>query len=200
MSQHLPALLLALSLGVGCGGAAANAPTPRDPLTPLTLFPLQAGSVWTYDVDTGVGLPTLGVRRVVAATETRAVIQNDAGERTEYELRAEGIYEPAREAWILRAPIREGAEWPSGSGRVATIVSVEERVETPHAGTFEGCVRVEESGDAAGREMITIYCPDVGPVVVEVSLTTRLTHRREGSRGVLRLFALVESPASPRAP
>lgn len=171
--------LLAILLVCGCG---PSGPGPdhaeTDRLAPHRLYPLSAGNVWSYDVDLGLEgePPALAITRVQSVEGSRITVSSgpDQNEWVEYELRPEGIFRVASGNWLLRAPIERGAEWPSGSGRTARVTSVTESVETP-AGDFTGCVKVEETGDEAGRDIMTVYCPDVGPVFVQSGMRSRLS-------------------------
>ncbi len=170
MSVGAGACVLLLWGGLGCGGAAVEgrggAEEARDP---HRLYPLEEGHVWAFQVEDGEGMRALAQSRVVAFDGRVARVSQNGGAELRYELRPEGIYRPDDGVWLLRAPLREGAHWPSMSGRTAHVLSVGERVEVP-AGRFEGCVRIEERGGGDGRRIVTVYCPDVGPVWLETSV------------------------------
>jgi len=183
-------LILAL-LSAACGGATVGPSTPQlDPLDPANLYPLANGNVWAYDIDTGLedDLPVLGQSRVVAQEGQRFEVSNNRSDPVIYEVRPEGIYRTQNGSWLLRAPIREGAEWEAPLGATARVTSVSEEVDTP-SGHFEGCVRIEESGGPSGRETATVYCPGVGPVYLEAVMESRLT--RQSVRVVVRLRGYV---------
>lgn len=182
-----------LVLTLGCGGA--QRPVDRGPITPDRLYPMTEGSVWTYDVETGVGPNVLAISRVVAVRGTSVEIRNDGGQSLTYERRAEGLWEPGSSTWLLRAPIEVGASWDTGSGRTARITTIDERVEVM-AGVFEDCVRVEETGGDDGRLIVTVYCPNVGPTIIESRMTAQLTGMEAAVRGTLRAFALGDEAAS----
>lgn len=164
MTRTLAAIALAVA---ACGPATPEAEEPGgDPLAPNRLYPLSEGHVWSYDIDTGPGDPTLAITRVIAVVDRRVEVSS-GGDPVVYELRDDGIFQPATGTWLLKAPIREGAEWPAGGGRTARVTSTSETIEVP-AGRFDGCVRVEEGGGDSGKLVTTVYCPDVGPVYLEV--------------------------------
>lgn len=164
MTRTLVALVL---LFAACGPATPEAEEPAgDPLAPRRLYPLAEGYVWSYDIDTGPGEPTLAITRVTAVIDARVEVSS-GGDPIVYELRDEGIFQPATDTWLLKAPVREGAEWSAAGGRIARVTSTSETIEVP-AGRFDGCVRVEEGGGDAGKLVTTVYCPDVGPVYLEV--------------------------------
>jgi hypothetical protein len=74
---------------------------------------------------------------------------------------------------ILKAPLEPGRAWTFERQRWR-VVAVGARVTVP-AGTFEGCVVVEDEALEAGahRGRVT-YAPGVGPVVVEVGRERRV--------------------------
>jgi hypothetical protein len=160
----------------GCGGARRGADGPGlDRLAPTHLYPLVEGNVWSYNVRaTGEALPTLHIQRVTSVRGDAVEIEAWSDKRELYEIREGSIYRPRYGAWLIKAPVRVGAKWPSASGRTATVTSVDEHVEVP-AGRFEGCVRVEEQGGEAQLSGVTVYCPGVGPVYVESSMRARTT-------------------------
>ena len=87
----------------------------------------------------------------------------------------------------MREPIELGAEWEAMGGRTARVVDLDHAVEV-FAGTYEHCVVVEEDGGEDGRVVTTTYCPEVGPVVIESSMETRMTMREVATRARLRSY------------
>jgi hypothetical protein len=148
----------------GCGSSSSQVRSQElDPLAPEVLYPLTAGNVWSYNVDTGEEIPTLAITRVVRR-DGATVEVSSGGDPVVYELRDGGIFKPATSTWLLRAPIAVGESWASGPGMTARVASIDESV-TVRAGSFEACVLVEEEGDE--RQIRTTYCPEVGPVLVQ---------------------------------
>lgn len=192
MRAH-PVVLVLVALGA-CGGAQ-GAGEAEEAIDPTRLYPLQEGNVWTYDVDTGVGLSALGISRVVEVQGSRVTVENNGSSQDAivYEIRPEGIYRVASETWLLRRPIEVGASWPGAGGRQARITAVDETVEVG-AGTFEDCVSVVE--DDGRQAVTTVYCPDVGPVVVDTRIQTELSGQNVVVRGELRAHMLGEDRAS----
>ncbi len=168
-----------------CGGATPHT-TPQRTLTPRDLYPSGAGYVWSYNVDTGTGLNSLGVTRV-ASTEGEHFRIQTAESELPYEYRVDGIFRSDADAYLIRFPLEIGQSWPTSEGREARIVSISEAAHVP-AGDFSGCVLVEESGGESGREIRTTYCPDVGPVIVEARQALRLRPEGMTVRGVLLGF------------
>ena len=162
--------------------ACASAPAAKpegSKLTPERLYPLALDSAWSHDVDAGDGEPVLAITRVVEAGPGYAKVLGGEGVRR-YELRPDGLYKSEQGGYLLRAPIEPGASWDAGRGVTARVADTAVAVETG-AGKFSGCVRVVEQGAASGAVVETVYCPDVGPVVVE--------SRIELSRGSAQVIA-----------
>ncbi len=182
------ALLASALFLAACGGASSNRgaddPTLREP---ARLYPMRPGLVWSYDIDTGSGPPTLGITRVVQVEGTRIGISSNGGDPVAYEIRPDGIFLPVHRVYLLKAPIEVGATWPSRSGRTARVSAIDEQVTTP-AGTYQRCVRVNETGGEARIDIATVYCPDLGPVLVETDTTTELTGEHVHVRAALRGF------------
>ncbi|MFW6050862.1 MAG: hypothetical protein ACODAU_06790 [Myxococcota bacterium] len=190
-ARRLVSCLAAALALAGCGGAQTGpSEAAEDPLAPANLYPLAEGNVWSYNVRSAEDEPpTLEVRRVVSAEGARVEVESWGGERVVYELRPGGIYRPGFDVWLLKAPVRPGATWPSASGRTARVASVDVAVEVP-AGRFTGCVRVEERGGDAELSVATIYCPGVGPVHVESGMRADLTGMRAHVVGKLLGYEL----------
>lgn len=171
------AILLGLCMSAaafGCGPPPEPEEPKGDPLAPANLYPLAEGNVWSYNVDTGQDLPTLGQTRVVSGQGNRYEVSSNRSDPVIYEVREQGIFRPANGTWLLKAPIEVGAEWPSSAGMTARVESTGVSVETK-AGSFDGCVQVVETGGEAGRSVATVYCPEIGPVLVESKLRTQVS-------------------------
>lgn len=200
---RLGAAVAMLSLG-GCGAAAPRT-AGLDParLDPRALYPLHEAYVWSYDVDTGTGVHTFAVSRVVRASEGRFAVTN-GGTEIEYEQRPDGLFRPQTGTYLLRAPIEVGASWPAAAGATARVTSVTEVVDG-RAGHFEGCVRVVEENDAgSGRSVVTVYCPGQGPTLVEsrqsMELSGQVVTVRAELIGLVRGEEDAESPEELDAP
>ena len=205
MTMTRPSSLLAPSplalalLVAGCGAATTQiAERPVDRLAPTTLYPMIANAQWVYDVETGGNEPpTLGIFEVIEAEGSTRRIANNRGmdrsgqvrhaEPITYEVTPEGIRHPASDGWLLRAPIEADREWTSMGGRTARVTDLDASVEVVND-TYEHCVEVTETGGEDGRTVRTIYCPEVGPVLIESSLTTELTMRTVATRARLRSY------------
>ncbi len=173
MTSGVRAAAAALCLAA-CAGTSPPPPS-HTVIDPGDLYPLQAGNAWSYDVDTGEASTTLAITRVeafdgrIAEVHTgRAVLR--------YEVLAEGIRVSPGPAWLVRAPLAEGATWPGRGGRTARLISTNAAVETP-AGTFDQCVEVLETGGKLELEVRTVYCPGVGPVSVRSAMRSNVSDR-----------------------
>lgn len=147
--------------------------------------------MWSYHIDTGTALPALGILRVVSASGNQASLAPDGGEETRYERSAEGIRIAGTDEWVLHEPIAVGTEWVGRGGRRSRIAAIDVHIEVS-AGAYDQCVKVEEAGAENRIDQSTIYCPDVGPVVVESSTTTDITHEHVVVRADLLGYAAPE--------
>lgn len=163
--------LLGLCLLAGCGGAAppagASGPVPVE-----RLYPLRAGSIWTYDVDTGEGVPVLAITRVLSASPERIEVSS-GGDPLLYQQRSDGLYRTDLGIYVLHAPVQKGQSWDQAGAR-AEVMDTQKSVTTV-AGEFHGCVEVLEQGGPSNKHVRTVFCPDVGPVEIESSTTIQLT-------------------------
>ena len=186
---------LLLCLPSGCGGKSVPTEKPST-IDPLDLYPLSTGNAWSYDIDTGEASTTLAITRV-ASFDGRFAQVRTARTIVRYEVQAEGIHVPADEAWLIRAPLREGSTWAARGGRTAELVSARASVETP-AGTFEGCIEVLERGGQLELEVRTIYCPGVGPALVESTMRSNVSERVLTVTARLRGFTVNPRPGPDR--
>jgi hypothetical protein len=174
-------LLLAFAC-CGCGGAAAQGGA-ASAITVERLYPLRPGSVWTYDVDTGEGLPVLAITRVLSAADGKIEVSSGA-DGLHYEQRPEGLFRSDSGSFLLRGPISAGASWEGNQGARVEITRVDARASTP-GGDFANCVETVESAGATEKRVRTVFCPDVGPVEIESSLHIQLTGK--STRVIARL-------------
>ena len=187
-------LLLAACMACHAGGTATG--KGGDRLAIDRLYPMRAGSVWTYDVDTGEGgPPTLAITRVTQSAGGQVDITS-GGPPIRYEQRADGLYRGDRRAYVLKQPVRRGATWDVGQGATAEVLDVDKRVSTP-AGDFTGCVEVRESGGATPKVVRTVFCPDVGPVELESSMGLAISGRSARVVARLRGYDLAAAATAP---
>jgi hypothetical protein len=180
--------------GVACG-AASTVTQPARSDDPRDFYPLRAGNAWSYDVDTGDSVTTLAITRV-EAFDGRIAKVHTARSVLLYEVSAEGIREPDSNAWVLRAPLRDGASWPGRGGRSAQVVAVQSSARTA-AGDFDDCVEVLETGGKLELEVRTLYCRGVGPVSVESTMHSTVSERTLTVSARLRGYQLSAAGSRP---
>lgn len=161
--------VFALALS-SCGGSAdkAKAPAPSKFKGPLAYYPFEPGTQWSFMVYGPPGTPgLLKVDKVVAFDGQLALVQSGESTLT-YRVAPEGIYREPAHVFLLKWPIVLGDTWPGAKGSKVEVTKTDLKI-TVEAGSFEGCVEITErvGGDAAGL-LRTTFCPDVGPVLVEI--------------------------------
>jgi hypothetical protein len=159
-------------LGACAGSGSQLRPEGAPDQSPASLYPLRAGSAWSYDVDSGDGEPVLAIARVSALQEGVATVTTGPGASQRYALTPEGVQRAGEPGYLLKAPIAAGASWESAPGVTARVVSVAEQVSTS-AGAFSACVVVEEQNTNSGQHVRTTYCPGVGPTLVVSEMVIR---------------------------
>ncbi len=167
------ALLLVLASVTACGGSSG----PAKPAAPskwkgaVRFYPFEPGSQWSFMVYGPPGTPgLLKVDKVVAFDGATAVVQSGDSTLT-YRVAPEGIYREPANVLLFKWPIVLGDKWPGAKGSTVEVTKTEAKI-VVDAGSFEGCAEITErvGGDAAGI-LRTTFCPDVGPVLVEVQET-----------------------------
>jgi hypothetical protein len=113
---------------------------------------------------------------VVDAFDGRVAEVRTGRSTVHYEVCADGIRIASQDAWLFRAPLEEGATWPSPGRRTATLLSTSVDARAP-AGHFFGCIEVLETGGKLDLEVTTVYCPGVGPVSVRSTMRSKSSNR-----------------------
>jgi hypothetical protein len=177
-----------LALGCASSGVADTPAAPAAPLTAAAYYPLQAGWKWSYDIEKD-GQHILSFYSVMERIGDSVIVQ--AGEdRLLYAITPQGIARREGAAlgdFLIKDPIAAGASWPVAQGQ-AQIVSIAQQLTVP-AGTFAGCVVVQESRTEPTRIVRTTYAPRVGPIMVELQVQEGgkfITTTRATLRGVNR--------------
>lgn len=184
MNRSNRALLGLLALcAAACGGANSGNAGKAAAVTVDRLYPLRQGSIWTYDVETGEGVPVLAITRVLSSTAERIEVSSGSDPLL-YQQRPDGLYREDLGFYVLHVPVQKGASWEQAGGARAEITDVEKSVSTV-AGEFHGCVEVLEQGGPANKHVRTVFCPDVGPVEIESTTAIALTGKT--TRVVARL-------------
>ncbi|MGD8824304.1 MAG: hypothetical protein PVI24_04935 [Myxococcales bacterium] len=161
-------------LAMGCASHAVPS-GPDLAIDPRDFYPLHEGNAWSYDVDTGEDSTTLAVTHVDAFDGRVAEVRTGKAV-VRYEVGAKGIRIPSEQAWLLRAPLREGATWVSRGHRTAKVMSTRARAKTS-AGDFDGCIEIVETGGELELQITTVYCPGVGPVSVQSTMRSKVSER-----------------------
>lgn len=182
MPRHVPlALVLAVA---GCRGetpqpvdasqgppAAAQSPVQR-------LMPLEDGTVYSYATEaenTGErGVLVMRIRRPRPGMAEIVV-----GGRVQRVLIAPGQLELATGGYLLKGPIEPGATWRGQAGQVS-VTETGKSIQAP-AGQFVSCVETVEvaSTGEVQKKITTVYCPDVGIVLLDVEGTSSEGYARE---------------------
>src|SRR5258708_1038460 len=182
---------------VAISSPSARNPPPlavADPGLPecaaLRYLPLVDGNQWAYDAkDDETGEQGMFVTRARRLPGAQFSLVSTQGSHA-LEIRPDGIVHSETSAYVLKAPLRSGAEWPGEGGSVVRIAQVDRAVDVP-AGQFVGCLEtIEEtpavSGPSPIRRVTTIYCPGVGITVLHAEVWRAGRHM--GENAALRSF------------
>jgi hypothetical protein len=151
-------------------GGGSDVIRPRAGITAADYYPLADGWKWAFDVEQD-GTNILATYVVVERKEAVAVIQA-GNERLTYVVTPDGIAQFDGNAigdYVIKNPIRQGAEWPVAGGR-ARISSVDETLNIESVGRYAGCVTVEVTRTDPARVTRTVFAPDLGPVALEMQV------------------------------
>jgi hypothetical protein len=164
-------LALAALLLSACGPSNNEAKAPRASKYKgvHAYYPFEVGMQWTFMVRLpGAPMGILKVDKVIAFDGKLAIVQDSTSSRS-YSIGPNGITREPSHAPLLKWPIVLGDKWPGAEGATVEVTKVDAKV-TVEAGTFEGCVETTErvGGDAASI-LITTFCPDVGPVMIDIA-------------------------------
>jgi hypothetical protein len=174
-------------------GGAPAATGPRAGATAVDYYPLADGWKWAFDVEQD-GMNILATYVVLERKEGIAVVQ--AGdEKLTYVVTPDGVAQFEGNAigdYVIRNPIKPGAEWPVAGGR-ARIASANEEVNIDSVGRYVGCVVVEVTRTDPARVTRTVFAPDLGPVALEMQV-------QEGSKFVTKARARLRAVTKPGDP
>ncbi|MCB9585614.1 MAG: hypothetical protein H6718_09460 [Polyangiaceae bacterium] len=180
-------MLLGLVLA-GCGGAEPAPPVPPKAEVADTevarYLPLPNDFVYTYDTySDGQRIGSLWIQ--VSHVRDERVDLKIGSRVTHLELAREGVRDIGG-GWVLKAPLKVGAEFAGKNGRVR-ITQMDVAIETA-AGSFKGCLETqEEAGGAEAQSRVTtLYCPDVG--ITRIDIMTQEGNELVEERAVLRSF------------
>jgi hypothetical protein len=171
-------------------GGASDVIHPRPGITAAEYYPLTDGWKWAYDVEQD-GTSILATYAVVEVKEKLSVVQ--AGdERLTYLVAPDGVAQFEGSAigdYMIKDPIKPGAEWSVAGGR-ARIASVDEEANIEGAGRYGGCVVVEVTRAEPARITRTMFAPGVGPVAIEMQV-------QEGPKFVTKVKARLRAITKP---
>ena len=177
-STIFAALMLAtaaIAVG-GCGGGpGAKTATATKFTGILRYYPLEKGWQWSFmlrDPQQGPAAPGLLAVTKVVEFDGHVALLTTGKEMSELRVEKDGLVRVASGAYLLKLPLSLGERWQGATGAIVEVTKADVTM-TVEAGTFEGCVETTETfrGDEA-RVVATTYCPDVGPVQLEVHQTT----------------------------
>jgi hypothetical protein len=192
--QHDLRILAAATLCVlgacATNGGGPDVVQPRPGITAAEYYPLTDGWKWAYDVEQD-GTNILATYAVVEVKEKLSVVQ--AGdERLTYLMAPDGVAQFEGSAigdYVIKDPIKPGAEWAVAGGR-ARIASVNEEATIEGAGRYGGCVVVEVTRTDPARITRTMFAPGVGPVAIEMQV-------QEGPKFVTKVRARLRAVTKP---
>jgi hypothetical protein len=154
-------------------------------------YPLDLGSMWTFQLKMDPASP--GMLSISCITMRDSDGANLLTGKRVQQLRVveDGIVtvRPPSKAYLLRVPFALGEKWTGLDGSTVTVTKVDAPM-TVDAGTFSGCVETTETaGDATGSETLkTTYCPEVGPVQMEILTSGDETVPAQHIIGKLRAY------------
>jgi hypothetical protein len=189
-------LVSTISILVSACAASGGAPAavgPRAGATATDYYPLADGWKWAFDVEQD-GMNILATYVVLERREGIAVVQ--AGdEKLTYVVTPDGVAQFEGNAigdYVIRNPIKQGAEWAVAGGR-ARIASANEEVNIDSLGRYAGCVVVEVTRTDPARVTRTVFAPDLGPVALEMQV-------QEGTKFVTKARARLRAVTKPGDP
>jgi len=193
-------LLSTVSILISACAASGGAPAavgPRAGATATDYYPLADGWKWAFDVEQD-GMNILATYVVLERREGIAVVQ--AGdEKLTYVVTPDGVAQFEGNAigdYVIRNPIKQGAEWAVAGGR-ARIASANEEINIDSVGRYAGCVVVEVTRTDPARVTRTVFAPGLGPVALEMQVqegTKFVTKARARLRAVTRPGDMLAMP------
>lgn len=174
------ARILAATLGSGAIAACGPPPPPQDRgpapapeqssgFAAERYFPLIDGHVLSYRTETETGGKGVLTARVHRTDATQGELRYAGGKTKRFQYTPGGVLLLPDLGLVLPEPITKGAQFRGQIGGTATVLDVGVVIDVP-AGSFRDCVRVveERRGDVR-TTLSTVFCPDVGVVLMEVS-------------------------------
>jgi hypothetical protein len=171
-----------------CAGSAQTESKPAKaqpgPLDVARYLPLVDNTVYAY-VTQAEGVPEQGVLMLAIKRPRPESVELSIGGRVQrLDIATDGI-RYATGGWLLKAPLAAGARWKGSFGQVR-VSSLDRAIEVP-AGRFKGCLEtVEEVQAPVQKRATTVFCPDVGIVLLQVEGMIEGEYGQE--RAVLRSY------------
>jgi hypothetical protein len=172
---------------LSCGAPSPAKSSAVDTGLPISAvaryLPLEDGTQWAYDaVDDETGETGMFITRARRLPGPRFSLMSSQGSHT-LEWRADGIARADSSAYVLKSPLVAGAEWPGEGGATVRVSAHDRTIDVP-AGKFVGCVETIEELRAAdtrnpARRITTVYCPDVGVVLLHAEAWQSSRHLGE---------------------
>jgi hypothetical protein len=165
---------LLTALACGCAGSASSIPAdaPRSAVPIERLFPILDGHVYSYAMsgdpgESGEPAGSVLIARVSRTGPSTGELRWGASSKR-FEYRPDGVADTRSGAYILKSPLAIGASWRGDRGLIR-VTSIDASPVVP-AGRFASCVEtVEERRGDSPIQITTIFCPDVGVVVLQAS-------------------------------
>lgn len=157
-----------------CAGSQTAVNAAHLDVTVASLYPLQAGCAWSYDVDSGDGQPVLATAQVIEVTATtpkRAAVKTGQAVQL-YELGETALQRVGQGYDLLHAPFTLGAHWRSSVDAEARVTAIDQTVKLGTE-TYAACVVIDEQHTSSAQRVTTTYCPGVGPVRIVSQMTVR---------------------------
>ena len=143
-------VVLCACVGIGCGSSPSSVSAPQEakvPESPVSRFlPLVDGNQWAFDAEddesSGKGMFVTRVRRLPGP---RFSLMSSQGSHV-LEVRADGIVREESKAYVLRAPLTAGAQWPGENDATVRVV-----FDRSHRGGPRGQIRGLRGDNRGGR-------------------------------------------------
>lgn len=162
------------SFFVACAGACHHAESAPPTVPPAEVggdlaryAPLTDGTVLAYATSAEQSSERGIIVWRVSRPRPNRVELDDGGHVERLDVEPDGLRHTTGGYW-LKAPLTANACWPGRAGEVC-VTSLNREVSVP-AGRFTGCLETEErrGTETSGARTTTVFCPDVGMVLLEV--------------------------------
>jgi len=161
-------LLLSACSGSKSDPATPVSQTPSSGSPVESYFPLEGGKQYTYATQDGGqnGMLTMRVERTDPTHGKLVVVGTSNTKRFVYE--KDGVAYDGGGAYLLKAPIEVGTQWPGEHGGTLKITKTDLSMKVADK-TYASCVQTQEEGTRPpNSRYTTTYCPGVGMVLFEV--------------------------------